>query len=172
MEIKQKGQSTLEFIMTFSLVFAFFFLFLKMAMNYTDGYYVHYATYVASRSYLTGDNDTASTDINTTDANAYVYAKAIFSKFKIDSFINGFDGELKANDPEQKFSVFTGLYTDYTTAFSMGIIGGSERVKMRSESFLGREPGRFEGYSQVCEAIKNVTGSTCDLHATLDDNGG
>lgn len=172
MENNSKGQSTVEFIMTFSMVFAFFFLFLKMALNYTDGYYVHYATFVASRSYLTVDNDTAATDPATGDSMAFEYAKKVFNKFKIDSFIPGFDGVLKANSPDQKYTIFTGLYTDYTTAFSLGIIGGGTRMNMRSESFLGREPSRFEGYEQTCEAIKNVTGSTCDLHATLDDNGG
>lgn len=168
----EKGQSTIEFIMTFSMIFAFFFLFLKMAMNFTDGYMVHHATYMASRAYLSYDNDTRASDPGTNDDMAFKFAKTVFTKYLPDGLIKNFDGELKANPPTGKFQIFTGLYIDYTTPFSIGVIGGKETMTMRSESFLGREPSRFEGYEQTCLAIRTVTGASCDNEATLDDNGG
>lgn len=167
-----KGQSTIEFIMTFSMVFAFFFLFLKLAMNYTDGYLIQYATFTASRAYLTVDNDNQTTDPGAGDLVALKFARKVFNSAKVPAFIAGFTSVPEANDPSKKFTVFTGIYTDYSAAFSLGIVGGKSKVDFRSESFLGREPGRFEVYEQICTAISSVTKSTCDIHATLDDNGG
>lgn len=167
-----KGQSTIEFIMTFSIIFAFFFLFLKMAMNYTDGYMVQHATYLASRSYMAVDNDTDSPEASNNDAKALQHAKTVFKKYLPDGLINNFDGQFFVNNPGDKLAPFTGGYAEYTTAFSLGIIGGKERMTMRSEAFLGREPTRYESAFQVCVAIKSVTGSTCNVQTTLEDNGG
>jgi hypothetical protein len=169
---KNKGQSTIEFIMTFTMVFAFFFLFLKMALNYTDGYLVHYATFIASRAYLTVDNDNQTTDAGAGDGIALRYARKVFDTARVPLFITGFNSAPEANDPSKSFQVYTGIYTNYSTAFALGIVGGQEKMDLRSESFLGREPGRFETYEQTCNAIKTVTGRSCDIHATLDDNGG
>jgi hypothetical protein len=171
---RQKGQSTIEFIMTFSMVFAFTFLFLKIAMNYTDGYMVHYATFMASRSYLTVDpKQQKYENVDNSDDDAAKYAKETFNKFLPEGLIKDFNGQVNVIDPAAaKFTPYIGLFTKYTTQFSLGVIGGTDELEMRSESFLGREPTRYEVYFQICNAIKTVTGATCDKQATLDDNGG
>ncbi len=171
---RQKGQSTIEFIMTFSMVFAFTFLFLKIAMNYTDGYMVHYATFMASRSYLTVDpKQQKYENVDNSDDDAAKYAKETFKKYLPDGLIKDFNGQVNVIDPATaKFTPFIGLFTKYSTQFSLGVVGGTDELEMRSESFLGREPTRYEVYFQICNAIKTVTGATCDKQATLDDNGG
>ncbi|MFA6237391.1 MAG: hypothetical protein WC635_08710 [Bacteriovorax sp.] len=167
-----KGQSTIEFILTFTAAVGFIFLFLKMAMNYTNGYMVHHAVYMASRSYLVGDSESQQT-IEGRDKNAFELATAVFKKNLPEPLIQGFDGVLMENNPGSvKFSVFTGVYIDFTQLFSISFVGGKDPVKFRSESFLGREPTRVESAKQVCEAIKTVTLVSCDFQATLDDNGG
>lgn len=167
-----KGQSTIEFIMTFTAAVGFIFLFLKMAQNYTNGFMVHHATFMASRAYLVGDSETQST-IEGRDKNAFELAKYVFDKYLPDGLIKNFDGKLMENNSSNvKFSVFRGVYVDFTQPFSMGFVGGKEAVKFRSESFLGREPTRVESIAQTCRAIQTVTGGDCDVHATLDDNGG
>lgn len=171
---QQAGQSTIEFIMTFSMVFAFTFLFLKIAMNYTDGYMVHYATFMASRSFLTVDpKQQKYENVDNSDDDAAKYAKETFKKYLPDGLIKDFNGQVNVIDPgTAKFTTFIGVFTKYSTPFSLGIVGGTDELDMRSESFLGREPTRFEVYFQICNAIKTVTGATCDKQATLDDNGG
>jgi hypothetical protein len=167
----RKGQSTLEFIMTFSMVFAFFFLFLKTAMNYTDGYMVHYATFMASRAYLSVDPERQKAE--EADEKVFEYSKLIFKKYLPDGLIKGYDGVTKANSPDTaKYTPFIGLFTTYTTPFSLGVVGGTDLLTLRSESFLGREPIRDEVYSQICNAMRAVTGGGCNLQSTFDDNGG
>lgn len=166
------GQSTIEFILTFTAAVGFIFLFLKMAINYTNGYMVHHATYMASRSYLVGDTESQQT-VEGRDKNAFELATSVFKKNLPEALILGFDGTLQANYPGTgKLSVFTGVWVEFTQIFSLGFVGGKDPVRFRSESFLGREPSRPESIKQICDAIKTVTLGSCDVQATLDDNGG
>jgi hypothetical protein len=171
-EKNNKGQSTIEFILTFTAAVGFIFLFLKMALNYTNGYMVHHATFMASRAYLISDSERYGSP-GDGDADAFKLAKAVFNKNLPDALIPNFDGVLKENNPGiVGLAVFVGVWTEFTQAFSVGFVGGKERIVFRSESFLGREPTRAESTSQVCAAIKAVTGGGCETQATLDDNGG
>ena len=175
LKINNKGQSTIEFILTFTAAVGFIFLFLKMALNYTNGYMVHHATFMASRVYLVHDDQTAQ-DPAGGDEPAFKAAKIVFKKYMPDILMPGVSIELKANDPNSTsgsgFTVFTGLFANFTQAFSMGMIGGKTQMDFRSESFLGREPTRAETVSQTCKAISFLVGAGCDTQATLDDNGG
>lgn len=172
-----KGQSTIEFIMTFSAAIGFIFLFLKMAMNYTDGYMVHHATYMASRAYLVSDNNRNST--NEDDNQALTKAKNVFDRYLPQGLVSGVNSSmLKENNPDStKFTAFIGLYVEYSQKFSIGFIGGKAPINFYSESFLGREPTRRETRDQICLAItsQGLSGkglSACNVHVTLEDNGG
>ena len=172
MKKNNKGQSTIEFILTFTAAVGFIFLFLKMALNYTNGFMVHHATYMASRSYLVSDEERYD-NAGAGDAQAFQLAKAVFSKNLPDGLIQNFNGVLKENNPDSvSLAVFVGVWVEFTQVFSLGFVGGKDPVVFRSESFLGREPTRAESAIQVCSAIKSVTGNGCSVHATLDDNGG
>lgn len=172
-EKNNKGQSTIEFILTFTAAVGFIFLFLKMALNYTNGYMVHHATFMASRAYLVGDAERYEGP-GAGDARAFELAKSVFKKNLPDGLITP-NLELEAkneNNPDRVLSVFVGIWVEFEQAFSLGFVGGKDKVAFRSESFLGREPTRAESASQVCLAIKTVTLGGCDIEATLDDNGG
>ncbi len=167
-----KGQSTIEFITTFSAAVGFIFLFLKMATNYTEGYMVHHATYMASRAFLVSDSESQQS-IEGRDKSAFTVASAVFKKNLPEKLIKNFNGELKPNYPGAGIlAPFIGVWIEYTQPFSIGFVGGKDPVTFRSESFLGREPTRVESIAQVCAAIKTVTEADCKTEATLDDNGG
>lgn len=168
-----KGQSTIEFILTFTATIGFIFLFLKMAINYTNGYMVHHATFMASRAFMVGDTGFGD-KVEAKDQSAFELAKSVFDKNLPEGLIRNFDGQLKHNFPsEVALMPFVGLFVEYNQPFSMGFVGGKDPVKFRSESFLGREPTRLETITQVCKAIIAV-GSIqgCDVQTTLEDNGG
>lgn len=169
-----KGQSTIEFILTFSMAVGFIFLFLKMAMNYTDGYMVHHATYMAARSYLVSDEQRAS--IEEGDQRALVKARDVFTRYLPEGLVAGASAsQLQENNPDPsktKFHAFVGLWTEFSQKFSLGFVGGKDSVRFVSEAFLGREPTRSETREQVCNAIKNLGLNRCDVHVTLEDNGG
>lgn len=172
MKKNNKGQSTVEFILTFTAAVGFVFLFLKMATNYTNGYMVHHAVFMASRAYLVADSESQQT-VEGRDKNAFDLAKQVFEKNLPSGLIPGFDGELKENNASDvKYPAFIGLYVQFNQVFSQGFVGGKDQVNFTAESFLGREPSRPETYQQVCRAIQMVVGTSCDIHATLDDNGG
>ena len=168
-----KGQSTIEFIMTFSAAVGFIFLFLKMALNYTNGFMVHHATFMASRAYLVDDQERYGS-AGEGDAGAFKHAQEVFDKLLPAGLVDNVNASmLHQNNPEDRIlAVFVGVYAEFSQPFSMGFIGGKDQVVFRSESFLGREPTRAESGIQVCSAISAVTGDSCSVHATLDDNGG
>lgn len=60
-EIRQsrnkRGQSLIEFVIMSLVYFTFFFMTVRMAINYVTGHYVHYATYVAARALFAGGQD-------------------------------------------------------------------------------------------------------------------
>lgn len=169
-----RGQSTIEFIMTFSAAVGFIFLFLKMAMNYTDGYMVHHATYMAARAYLVSDNNRNAVEED--DQQAVAKAREVFSRYLPEGLVTGVTKDLvKENNPDPgltKYPAFVGLYAEYTQKFSIGFVGGKSPVRFISEAFLGREPTRRETRDQVCRAIKDLGLSACNVHVTLEDNGG
>ncbi|MBC7539582.1 MAG: hypothetical protein H7281_12230 [Bacteriovorax sp.] len=169
-----KGQSTIEFILTFTAAVGFIFLFLKMALNYTNGYMVHHATFMASRAYLVGDAEQYGSP-GAGDSRAFEVAKEVFRKNLPEGLItpNVVLEAKNENSPDKvAFSVFVGIWVEFNQAFSLGFVGGKDQVVFRSESFLGREPTRAESVSQICYAIKAVTQGGCETQATLDDNGG
>ena len=81
----QKGQSTAEFILTFGFVVLIVIVFIQMSLNLTKGYLVHYATFMASRSFLVQDNNSATpvnTDINARTISRDQVFKRIMPDFK------------------------------------------------------------------------------------------
>jgi hypothetical protein len=170
----EKGQSTIEFIMSFTAAVGFIFLFLKMALNYTNGYMVHHATFMASRAYLVIDPESEQT-VEGRDKIAAEEAIVVFNKNLPEKLISNFDGKLTdigTSPSSAQFAAFIGVWVEFTQKFSLSFVGGKDPIKFRSESFLGREPTRVESLGQICLAIKSVTGSSCEYQATLEDNGG
>lgn len=169
-----KGQSTIEFLLTFTVAVGFIFLFLKMAINYTNGFMVHHANFMAARSYLVSDAERQSDADN--DQMAEAAAKKVFKSYMPEQLIPEINaGSTKAYHPlaTGTWSIYTGIVTEFTTSFTYGFIGGSEPIHLISEAFLGREPTRTESNAQTCKAIMDSFGLTsCAIHTTLDDNGG
>lgn len=176
-KIDNKGQSTIEFIFAFVGAIGFIFLFLKISLNFTDGYMVHHATYMASRSYMAFDNENQSLEDN--DNAAFEHSKNVFTRYMPDGLIsNVSSSNVFVNHPGTvDYQAFIGLYTTFTQKFSLGFIKINEALNNRSESFLGREPSREETAKQTCKAIDAIFGvsstdGSCPTHVTLDDNGG
>ncbi|MBC7715275.1 MAG: hypothetical protein H7177_18155 [Rhizobacter sp.] len=170
--INNKGQSTLEFIMTFTTAVGFIFLFLKMAMNYTDGFMVHHATYMAGRAYMVSDENRDSLEEG--DSLAMKKAREVFTSYLPEGLVKDVTATmLQENNPGVvKFQAFIGVYIKYEEKFSLGFLGGKFPIRMTSEAFLGREPTRRESRTQVCNAIMDLGLGSCSVHVTLEDNGG
>jgi len=51
------GQATLEFALTAVLLFAFIFFFIQLSLTFAWGNYIHYATFMSARAYLSSGFD-------------------------------------------------------------------------------------------------------------------
>ncbi|MBH47952.1 MAG: hypothetical protein CME71_07240 [Halobacteriovorax sp.] len=165
----ESGQSTIEFIFSFGFAFFLIIYTLKVALNYTTGYLVHYSTYMASRAYLTfedsggaGSSFTSVVEPEFSNTKVGLYNKQL----NIDS-----STLLIKNDPQGK-GILRGVTFDWETTFSsVGLFGGSETLHMKSESFIGREPDRKECSARTCKAALADDSGSCGKAFTLVDNG-
>ncbi|MBT3981307.1 MAG: hypothetical protein HOE90_08130 [Bacteriovoracaceae bacterium] len=167
---RQSGQSLIEFLMIFSLSFGFIFLYIQLATNAGTGYLVHYATFMASRTFLSQDN--GSNTNQSAESYAEREAKAVIDKFQLSAFgISSPSNKIKINTTSD-VSIFeyVGAYFTYETRLSIfSTVGGSSSAELISESFLGKEPTRAECLERVCSSFKSLY--ECDSFATAFDNG-
>lgn len=156
--------------MTFIFSFGFIFLFYKIAIDATSGFYIHYANYMASRSYLTFERN--SNTANGADSAALSLSRNVFFSYKPNVMVRNFNGSIEANDPESVGNkLYVGTYVRYSKPFSFSnLIGGREPVNYYSESFLGREPTRAECSERICKSMQDL-GAQCATHITFYDNG-
>jgi hypothetical protein len=163
----EKGQSTVEFLMTFVFIFGIMFVYVKIALNFSRGYMIHLANYQASRAYLISD-------LNSNQAAGSDGAAATAATKVWKSYYNDFTGtDPVANSPNfGGRSIFVGTYVEYKEKFSFGFpFSAMDPMEMRSESFLGREPTRQTCLERVCKSMKDLGAPSCEAHMTLSDNG-
>lgn len=51
---RESGQAIIEFLIVMSIILTMIFMFIQISWSIAFGHYVHYATYMASRAYLSG----------------------------------------------------------------------------------------------------------------------
>ena len=173
---KQAGQSTIEFIFCFAFGVSIILLIFTSAMNYTTGYIVHYATFMASRTYLTADSYAGSfggysDSLNGTEATT----RAVFERYNLGIFdINPSNFAVNTASSSQTGERY--LTVGARTLFDqrMDIVGrvtGQTKLELVSESFLGKEPTRAACATRTCKGVTNE--ETCDasMDVTLFDDG-
>jgi len=188
MKKRQSGQSTIEFLLTFMFALAFLFLFVNISVNYSAGYLVHYATFMASRTYMTADTSTA----NGGDQTAKDEALKTLKRFRVSAVgvpadavknccSNTVDGFYinSAFNSSVSAPLFVGAVSVFKKPLSyFRAIAGDTEIRYVSESFLGKEPVRHECWIRTCQAINLAvlgTTGTCATDDTADitvfDNG-
>jgi hypothetical protein len=167
---KNKGQSLIEFILSFTIVLFLIFFIFQIGVSFTNGYLVHYATFMASRTYLVIDNNSNSP--SGSDSRARNRGSSVFEKFPMRHIVKDWNSVFKVNHPGSVPNpLFTGGWTEYSTQFGISeLIGGKSQMILRSESFLGREPTRSGCLARICRAMEEI-GGDCTVHTTFFDNG-
>lgn len=169
--IRERGQSTIEFLMGFIIVFSMIFIFITMAFTITNGYLIHYLTFMASRTYLVFDNNNLNSDS--------AAENSIRSDFPMTG-LNAFIPNFSSNNDIDFFhprthgpNLYVGVSVAFKQNFNLGnVLGGLDPVTFRSESFLGREPTRADCLKRILSELDNTCrGGNCDLHMTVFDNG-
>lgn len=173
----EKGQSTIEFIFTFAFGVSVILLIFNSALNYATGYLVHYATFMASRVYLTQDNSlgTFGTDQNNFQTSAAEAANTAFAKYNLGIFgvpSDGFKINHASSNMQSSEALMVGAYTTFNQRIDvMGRLVGESKLELVSESFLGKEPTRYVCAVRVCKAVTNLESCSGNMDITLFDDG-
>lgn len=174
---KDAGQATIEFILVFAFGLSLMLMILNSAMNYVTGYLVHYATFMASRVYLTTETHfgTYGSGYDSSIAPARQAAQDAFKQYNLGIFgIEDSEFHVNTSRTGQNSSEYltVGTYSRFTQRVDMlGKIAGNTELDLVSESFLGKEPTRAGCAIRTCQAMTGQ--DTCDesMDITLFDNG-
>ncbi|MBL7665565.1 MAG: hypothetical protein JNM93_10570 [Bacteriovoracaceae bacterium] len=166
-----KGQSSIEFILMFTVTFTLVFLWIVQAYNLGVGYLAHYANFMASRTYLTHDTGSMNTRgaVSAILTDSQNEARRVYEKYHLELFVKG-SSQFSVNAPlTDVLTEYVGTFVDFDQPFSfIKFIGGNTRINLRTESFLGKESPRAECKQQICQAM---FGQDCDgINASLQSH--
>lgn len=171
------GQATIEFILTLAFGLSLMLMIFNSAVNYTTGYLVHYATFMASRVYLTTESHTGTFqsgyDASLSPAEQAArdtfrqYNLQIFGVQEDEFFVN------KSSSGQSPSEYLTaGVYARYSQKIDMlGRVAGNTELDLVSESFLGKEPTRVGCAIRVCRAMTGEDSCEDSMDITLFDDG-
>ena len=173
MKNNENGQSTIEFIFSFIFAVSLILMVFNTSLNYASGYVTHYATFMASRVFMTQDSNQVSVWGAGPRDQAFNMANEAFSAFKLDVF--GIQTTLEVNDRQSVSAgeyLMIGTYAKFSRKMDMvGQIVGETKLELISESFLGREPTRGVCASRICKAIADTDTCSDSFDITLYDDG-
>ncbi len=172
----QQGQSTIEFILTFAFGVSLILAVFNTSLNYATGYLVQYATFMASRVYLTADNHAGNFgSVGFSLNGAGEKARSAFASYNLSVFrvpnenfvVNRVED---VDDNTQNMTV--GAFTTFELTIDLlGKVAGQKKLELVSESFLGKEPTRAECATRVCVALTGQENCDATMDVTLFDDG-
>ncbi len=147
-------------------------------MNHASGYLVHYATFMASRSYLTADNYAGTFGGGQPElyhSVAEQKAQDVFNQYNLGIFNidpSGFRvNHAFSNNPRSEYLTVGTLMIFEQRIDVIGRIAGQNRLELVSESYLGKEPTRFTCALQTCKGMTSADTCQSTMDITLYDNG-
>ncbi len=155
---RNRGQATVEFALTMILFFSFFLFFFQLTMAFAYGNFVHYATFMSARAYLSagmeiGDQQTRARDVIVKMLKKSVGASGVDRFPFIARGVGGTDpGGFEIMNGSQDAPWMVGVKYTFKSKLFMIPFGGTgsrgraavNSVTLTSESWLGREPTSSE----------------------------
>ncbi len=168
----EKGQSAIEFILTFAFALGLTFLFVNQALNLTSGYLNHYVNFMSSRAYLV--HETGVDNVSTNTSASVEHATDVFNGYPMENF--GITAEFEVITARKGSPLFSGTVSQFKKSLSsLPIVGGGEKALFYSESFLGKEPLRITCAEMICAAMTGNVGECQQRSESIDivlyDNG-
>ena len=176
-KLGDKGQSTVEFALTLILLMGFVLFYLQLSMVMAFGNYVHYATFMAARAYLSAGPDHEDQSERAKQVIVHMLKKANQpGADRFGAIAKGVGGDevpgMETKEPDNfsntnpDLSWLQGVrYTFKSRLFMIPLAGSkkgsnsSNSVTLKSESWLGREPN----YDECQQEMK--------IHSGIYDNG-
>lgn len=181
---KEEGQSTVEFALTLIFLLSFVFFFLQLALIFGFGNYVHYATFMSARAYLSAG--ATSDDAQNRAQNVIVATlKRSATQAGIDRFpaiAQGYQAQGTESQGPTGFAINDPHYQpgDYNSSWLQGVrytfrsrlflvpmgfggvagSGSTNSVTLTSESWLGHETSDEDCASQLGQ-VKGIYDNGC-----------
>ena len=180
---KQKGnragQALMEFVLGLMIVISFFFFFLKMSATFVVGNFIHYATFMSARTYMSS----RATEGEQKDKAGEVLTKMVGGRWKAlikpdsgaaGSVPGGFVGQGTSFDPalDNWNQGTTFAYTSKLSIYPWSKEGQGIDLKLSSESWMPREQSEGETKDILGKVTGAVSGAGVVLTGVVEwDNG-
>lgn len=167
----EKGQSTVEFALVLVLLMSFIFFFFQLAMVFSWGSFVQYATFMSARAYLSAGNEVGDQKTRAQEVLVKMLKKggqpnidrlSIVAKAEGDGDVKGatFGPGPQHEERVRAFSWMQGVTYTFKSRLFMVPFGGKispelNTLKLRSESWLGAEPAYRDCVRQMPGIIDN-----------------
>lgn len=159
------GQAITEFVLGLMIMVSFFFFFIKMAMVFAIGNYVHYVTFMAARAYTTSHSSASSQE----EAGEMIFNQMIKSRWKkIIIPVGGANtpgatvgpGKIVQDNPLNQWNYgATFTYSTKLELYPFSTGGASVDLKLTSESWMPREEAQDECLQTKASIQANVNGA-------------
>ncbi len=184
-EKHEEGQATVEFALTLILLMAFTLFFLQLSLVFAVGNYVHYATFMAARAYLSsGSSDTDQVTRAENVIRAMLKKSAGNSTDRFPSIAIGTGGDTVGGingllvgpgaqwaPPTRDSSWMQGVRYTFRSRLFMIPLGGTpstngsssssvNSVTLTSESWLGHEPS-YQDCQAYMGSVKGIFDNGC-----------
>jgi hypothetical protein len=168
----QCGQAITEFILGMMILISFSFFFIKMAAVFAIGNYIHYATFMAARSYMSSHDKVATQK----ESSEQVMKSMIGGRWKgiitasggggVVPGVTVGDGPIYQDEPGNFWNQGVSFaFNSKLSLYPWGQKGQSVTLKLVSESWMPREETAEE-----CQAKKEEVKKTADaLEVQWDD---
>lgn len=181
----EDGQATVEFALVMTLLVGLFLFMLKLTLVFAFGNYVHYATFMSARAYLSSAKTTQEqeeharnvivqmlkkTNQPSTDRFAFV-AKGVDGQDddgggQVLGFYVGTGEQYQADNIN--YSWMEGVRYKFRSGLFMIPFGGISRkrqkndtIELMSESWLGKEPSYLECQKYMNETVHGIYDNGC-----------
>ncbi len=168
---KEDGQSTIEFILTMTMMVGFTLFFLQLSLAFAVGNYFHYATFMAARAYLS-----AGPDRSDQEQRARILGTEMVKQSIGTAGVDRWPGVAKGvgggnpkgmeigpgrqfDDGNISYSWQEGVRYTFRSPLFLGLFGGGEsleKFELTSESWLGREPSYRECLEDISARVPRL----------------
>ena len=167
----RKGQAAIEFMVVMIVIFFFLLLFLSFSLMLVVSEYMDYATFMAARTYKAGAGDRSNQQAN---------AETVFNQYTQFITGNGLARNVSINfanaqgNNEQTGGAVSSYDLDmfYLPPLFAGSNSVPSRIRLSSETYLGREVGVFECKNFFSQFVRRLNIPNMERFTDeMDDNG-
>jgi len=168
----QAGQALIEFVLGLMIVISFFAFFMKMSAVFVVGNFIHYATFMSARAYMSSDLNQGVQQANgETVLREMVQGRWSFLIKPDTSSTGNVPGGYVGSGPYAQESMQLDAWnqgTTYTYSANLSLLPWSKEnqsvnLKLSSESWMPREQSSSECKASMANAVNSLSGAGVNI---------